>query len=144
MPETIRVEGLRETVKQLEALGADRNAITEAGYSSAEILIRAALPLVPVRSGRLKSTLRPGRIKAGAVARAGTGSVPYAPPIHWGWAIVGANHKGKLTPTSRRRFRNVPPQPFFAEALGYTKEEIVANYDKLMQEAVNKHLGKDK
>lgn len=144
MPASIRVEGLRETVKSLEALGADRKSIGDAGFESAKILIQTALPLVPVRTGRLRGTLKPGRDgRTGAgIARAGSSAVPYANPIHWGWAIVGVKHKGKLASGGPRRFRNIKPNPFYSIALGYTYQEIIDNYNKLMQAMVDKHLGK--
>lgn len=131
---SIRVEGLRETVRQLESLGADKADISDAGYQAATMLIREAMPLVPVRSGRLRNTLRPGRIKLGAVARAGSARVPYANPIHWGWFV------DKQTGVRR----NVLPQPFFSKALGYSYQQIIADYNRNMQKLVDKHLGKDK
>lgn len=135
MPQgSIRVEGLRETVRQLESLGADKAEIADAGYQAAQTLISEAMPLVPVRSGRLRQSLRPGRIKMGAVARAGSSRVPYANPIHWGW-FVDKN-------TGVRR--NVLPQPFFSKALGYSYERIIADYNRNMQSLVDKHLGKGK
>ena len=132
MPQgSIRVEGLRETVRSLEALGADKTEIGDAGYQAAQTLIAEATPLVPVRSGRLRNSLRPGRMKMGAVARAGSSRVPYANPIHWGWFI------DKNTGVRR----NVLPQPFFSKALGYSYERIIADYNKNMQQLVDKYLG---
>lgn len=131
---SIRVEGLRETVRQLESLGADKAEISDAGYQAATMLIREAMPLVPVRSGRLRNTLRPGRIKLGAVARAGSSRIPYANPIHWGWFV------DKKTGVKR----NVLPQPFFSKALGYSYQQIIDDYNRNMQKLVDKHLGKDK
>lgn len=135
MPQgSIRVEGLRETVRSLEALGADKTEVVDAGFQAAQTLIREATPLVPVRSGRLRNSLRPGRIKLGAIARAGSSRVPYANPIHWGW-FVDKN-------TGVRR--NVLPQPFFSKALGYTYEQIIADYNRNMQQLVDKYLGGNK
>lgn len=127
----VSVEGLSLTVKAMKELGADRQTLSEPGYQAALILIRAAKPLVPVRSGKLVGSIAPRRIQAGASVKA---TAVYANPIHWGWAIVGANHKGKLAPG---KFRNIKPQPFFHEALGYTQEEILNNYEKLMRQAID-------
>jgi hypothetical protein len=44
-----------------------------------------------------------------------------------------------LTPNGVGAFRNIEPQPFFSEALGYTYQEILANYEKNMQGLVNKY-----
>jgi hypothetical protein len=139
----IQADGLQSLYKSLQAVGADKTEIAEANRAAAITLIEAALPRVPVLTGRLKASLKPGTEKGlqnAAVARAGNnGRLGYAAPIHWGWAVVGAKHRGKLTPTSNRRFRNIEPQPFFSEALGYTYEEIIRNYNYNMQKLVNKY-----
>ena len=127
----VSVEGLSLTIKAMKELGADRMTLSEPGYQAALILIRAAKPLVPVKSGKLIGSIAPRRIQGGASVKA---TAVYANPIHWGWAIVGSNHKGKLAPG---RFRNIKPQPFFSEALGYTQEEILNNYEKLMRQAID-------
>ena len=138
----IKVEGLALTTKAMKELGASREVITNPGYRAAEILIRAALPLVPVKTGALKSSVRPRRIQKGASVQAGNRTaVPYANPIHWGWAVVSHRHKGKLKPGT---YRGIPPQPFFSEALGYTQEEILNTYEKLMREAIEKLPGATK
>lgn len=132
-------QGIREVNKRIRDLALDDDGVKQANIEAAETLIRAALPLVPVRTGRLKGTLKPAKTKNYAAARAGLNSVPYAGPIHWGWARVGAKHKGKLRPGGPRSFRNVPPNPFFSKALGYTYEEIRANYERNMQTLITKH-----
>jgi hypothetical protein len=133
----IGVEGLTRIRKDLDALGADKQEIIEANYQAAVTLIDAARPLVPVLSGRLVSTLKPSKTQASAAANAGSGRrVPYANPIHWGWSIVGAKTKSRLRPGT---VRNIRPQPFFAKALGYTKQEIIDNYEKDMQQLINKY-----
>lgn len=135
----IALDGIKEVNRSLKAMGEDTSGVKKANVQAANTLIRAALPLVPVRSGRLKATLRPVNALNYAAARAGIGSVPYAGPIHWGWARVGARHKGKLRPGGPRSFRNVPPQPFFKDALGYTYEEIMENYVRNMDAIITKH-----
>jgi hypothetical protein len=133
----IQAEGLGQLRKSLKAVGADKTEIAEANFQAAQTLIRAALPRVPVLSGRLKSSLRPARTQGSAVARAGNnGTLGYAAPIHWGWSVVGPRTKSRLRPGS---IRNIEPQPFFSEALGYTYEEIIANYNRDMQNLVNKY-----
>ena len=136
----IQAEGLGQLRRSLKAVGADKSEIAEANFQAATTLIRAALPRVPVLSGRLKGSLKAGRAQSQAEARAGNnGRLGYAAPIHWGWARVGASHKGVLTPTGNRAFRNIEPQPFFSEALGYTYQEILTNYNRDMQNLVNKY-----
>jgi hypothetical protein len=136
----IQAEGLGQLRRSLKAVGADKTEIADANYEAAATLIRAALPRVPVLTRSLKTSLRPARTQGSAVARAGNnGRLGYAAPIHWGWARVGASHRGVLTPNGVGAFRNIEPQPFFSEALGYTYQEILANYEKNMQGLVNKY-----
>jgi hypothetical protein len=137
---SIQVDGLNEAIRNIKNFrdkGAEQ-AVKQANYEAAMVLVKAALPLVPRRSGRLAGTVKPVRSLRYASVRAGSPSVPYAGPIHWGWAVVGANHKGKLTSSSPRRFRNIPPQPFLANAYGYTRAEILENYENLMRQAFTK------
>lgn len=132
----IDVEGLRQTNRELKALEADKADIIASNVNAAETLIKAAIPLVPELTGALRSTLKPARVQNYAEARGGSARVPYANPIHWGWSIVGPRHKGTLAPGT---VRNIQPQPFFSKALGYTKDEIIANYERDMQNLINKY-----
>ena len=133
----IQAEGLGQLVRSLKAVGADKTEIAEANFQAAQTLISAALPRVPVLSGRLRSSLKAGRAQGQAQATAGNNrNLGYAAPIHWGWAVVGANTKSRLRPGT---IRNIEPQPFFSEALGYTYEEILSNYNRDMQNLVNKY-----
>jgi hypothetical protein len=131
----IEAPNLGLAAKAMKELGAQNKEISEAGYQSALILIRAALPLVPVKTTTLKGNIKAGRVLHGAKVFVPGKTVPYANPIHWGWAVVSYNHKGSLKPGT---YRGIEPQPFFNEALGYTREEIVANYNKLMLQAIHK------
>jgi len=133
----IEAEGFGQLQRSLKAVGADKTEIAEANFQAAQTLIRAALPRVPVLSGRLRGSLKAGRAQGQASARAGNnGTLGYAAPIHWGWSVVGAATKSRLRPGT---IRNIEPQPFFSEALGYTYQEIVANYNRDMQNLVNKY-----
>lgn len=132
----IDVGGLKELNRDLKSLEADKADIIASNVNAAETLIKAAIPLVPVRSGNLRATLKPAKVQNYAEARGGNARVPYANPVHWGWSIVGPRHKGTLAPGT---VRNIQPQPFFSTALGYTKEEIIANYERDMQNLINKY-----
>jgi hypothetical protein len=125
----IQVTGLRETVRSLKELGEDITPIKDANIEAANMLIGAANPLVPVRSGALLASLKPSRTTMYAEARAGSARVPYAGPIHWGWFMDKK--------TGRRR--NIRPQPFFIQALKLTYAQIIDTYEKNMDKAIKKH-----
>jgi hypothetical protein len=135
----VSVEGLSLTLKAMRELGADSKILSEPGYQASLILIRAARPLVPVKTGALLATIKPKRTVRGASVQAGSASVVYANPIHWGWAVVGTNTKSKKLKVGT--YRGIKPQPFFSEALGYTQEEILRNYERLMRETIDKLPG---
>ncbi len=137
----IGVENLSLTVKAMKELGATREVLTEPGYQGALILIRQAKSLVPVKTGALSESMRPRRIQSGGSVQAGGKRVPYANPIHWGWLVVSSAHRGKLRPGT---YRGIRPQPFFSEALGYTKQEILENYERLMRQTIDNLPGATK
>ena len=117
----IKVKGLRSSIKALQAIGVDPAEIKLAGNEAGEIVAREARNLVPVRSGRLRNTIRASRALNKVTVSAGNnGKVPYANPIHWGWFK-----------------RNIKPQPFFTKARGITRDEVYQNYyrslDRLIQ-----------
>lgn len=134
----IKVENLSLTIKALKELGADQKSLQLPGYKAAEQLIQASRSLVPVRTGALSASMRPRRIQRGGSVQAGGKRVPYANPIHWGWLVVSNAHRGTLKPGS---YRGIKPQPFFSEALGYNKEQILQTYEKAMRELIDKLPG---
>jgi hypothetical protein len=116
----IKVAGLKQAVKGLQEVGVPAQAIKEANQRAGDLVLGAARPLVPVRTGRLVGTLRAAKALNKVSVSAGRASVPYANPIHWGWFK-----------------RHIQPQPFFVTALGYTRDEIRANYFAQMQKLID-------
>lgn len=137
----IGVEGLSTTIKAMKELGANTRVVSEPGYQAALLVLRVAKPLIPVRTGLLASTARPRRTQYGASVQAGGKRAPYGNPIHWGWAVVSHAHRGVLKPGT---YRGIKPQPFFSEALGYTQEEILETYERLMKQAIDNLPGATK
>lgn len=118
----IKIAGLKQAIKALQAVGVPADEIKTANANAAELVLSAARPLVPVRSGRLLGTLRAGKALGKATVSAGRSSVPYANPIHWGWFK-----------------KHIQPQPFFVKALGYTREEVYANYFRELENLIEKN-----
>ena len=113
---------LRLALKAMKELGADTSVIKDAGYQAGLILVNRARPLIPVKTGKLLGAAKARRITNGGGAEVSGRTVPYANPIHWGWAVVGRKTRSKKLKVGT--YRGIPPQPFFSEALGYTREEI--------------------
>jgi HK97 gp10 family phage protein len=125
----IKVKNMREINRVLKNVGVPASAIKDAGKKAAASVISEAKALVPVRSGKLRNTIRPGATARGKVTiRAGNNTtVQYANPIHWGW------YK-----------RKIAPQPFFIKALGYTREEIYNTYFEQLERLITEEYAKAK
>lgn len=85
----------------------------------AQMIVSAASVRVPVKSGRLALSIRPGSAKQKAIVYAGNGrrgknGVPYAGVIHYGWPA-----------------RSITARPFLDEARELRLEEATA---KLIEE----------
>ena len=118
----IEVEGARQLKRALRQVEGGTSDLKEIHAKAAKIVEGAALPLVPRRSGRLADTLRSSGIASGGVVRAGFAKVPYAGPIHFGWAA-----------------RNISPQPFLYDALDARRGEVIAAYEDNVKKLIKKH-----
>ena len=121
----IKVLNLKQITKALQAVGVPNDAIKAAGKESADSVMGEARKLVPVRSGKLRDSIRLASNARGRVTiqagnnRSSRSGVPYANPIHWGWFK-----------------RNIKPQPFFVKALGLTRGEVYDRYMKNMEKLI--------
>ncbi len=119
-PAGIKVAGLKQAIKALQAIGVPTAEIKAAGSEAGELVAGQARALAPVRTGALRNSIRVSKsLNRVSVSAGNNKSVPYANPIHWGWFK-----------------RNIKPQPFFVKALGITRDEVYQNYyrnlDKLI------------
>lgn len=120
-PAGIKVAGLKQAIKALQAIGVPAAEIKAAGSEAGELVAGQARSLAPVRTGALRNSIRVSKtLNRVSVSAGNNKSVPYANPIHWGWFK-----------------RNIKPQPFFVKALGITRDEVYRNYyrslDKLIE-----------
>lgn len=121
----IKVINLKQVTKALQAVGVPNDAIKAAGKQSADAVVNEAKSLVPVRSGKLRDSIRVAATARGRVTiqagnnRSSRSGVPYANPIHWGWFK-----------------RNIKPQPFFVKAIGLTRAEVYENYMRQMENLI--------
>ena len=107
----IRVEGLRRTLRAMEAAGTAAGDMKDLMHSLGQIVVDAAN--VPTgATGKLSATPRAGRGKTKAVVRAGGARTPYAGVIHYGWPA-----------------RNIAPQPFLVDALRSTRGDVFTSLD---------------
>lgn len=140
----VEVDGLVSTIRTMQALGDSDAAIKEALYAASKTMADAARETVPVRTGKLRDSIRPyATIRGGFViagnARKGLSGVPYANPIHWGWFRDRKSERARKNPRGYIT-KNIKPNPFMAKALGYTKQEIFDNFTKVIEDEVTKTI----
>lgn len=117
------IEGARELRKALNQYGDDAiNDLKAAHLENANLVAGTAKTLVPVRTGNLRDTIRAAGTKTGGRVRAGFKKVPYAGPIHFGWAS-----------------RYIKPQPFLYDALDQRRGEVIENYAQQLERIQRKY-----
>ncbi len=126
----IKVQGLNEALRALKAIGTPVAEVQAAAQEAGEIVASMSRTLVPVKSGKLRATIRAKKQARKVLVSAGNNtSVPYANPIHWGWYYDKNNFVKK----------NIMPQPFFAKALGLTRQEVYETYFTNINKLFNKY-----
>lgn len=88
-------------------------------------VVAKATPNVPVRSGRLRESLRAAGTVRDAIGRVGKASVPYAPVIHWGWAA-----------------RHIPARPFLTDAAASIERDVADRYDRHVADMLDRVIGR--
>lgn len=81
----VAVEGLRQKVSALVALGTDVEDLKDGFAAIAAEGAQIAGRLAPRVTDKLAGTVRGNRAKSTAIVTAGRASVPYAGPINYGW-----------------------------------------------------------
>jgi len=86
MASGFHVDGLRETIKALEAAGVEVEDLKEAMGRIAAAAAEIIESNTPVgRTGKLRSSVRGNRAKGKAQVLAGRASVKYAAVVNYGW-----------------------------------------------------------
>lgn len=124
----VRIEGAAELRRKMNRMadGIDREAargdMKAAHKEAAEIVAQRALTLVPVRSGKLRDTIRAAGTQKSGRVRAGFARVPYAGVIHFGWPA-----------------RTISPHPFLYDALDARRSEVLATYERNIEQIKRKY-----
>ncbi len=119
----VSVEGARELRKALKTVGDEAKAgLKDVNLEVAEIVARAAVTKVPVRSGALRETVRAAGAQTRASVKAGFKKVPYAGVIHFGWPA-----------------RGILPRPFLYDALDARRDEVMDAYTDGMADLIKKN-----
>lgn len=137
----VRVVGLDETIKALQAIGTPTRALSQAGVESARIVAAEAKGLVPRRTGTLAGTIKPSRTKHGSRIIAGGQTAVYANPIHWGWYRDTKSERARASAKGYIK-RNIMPNTFLSRALGYTKQQVIDTYRRNMNKLIAEETAK--
>ena len=120
----VRVEGARELRRTLKDASHSLDNLKDAHAAAGAIVVPEAKAGAPVVSGRLAGSVRSTGTQTAAVVRAGYASVPYAAPIHWGWAK-----------------RGIKARPFISQAAVRTQPRWLEAYHKAVQHILDKVKG---
>jgi HK97 gp10 family phage protein len=122
----VKVEGLRELRKEIRALGdKDLNrSLNKANKAAADVVRDEAKTStrMPRKSGKLAGSVKSGASGDRATVSAGSAvKVPYAGAIHFGWPK-----------------RGIRPRPFLYAAMATKRDEVLAAYEKAMDDLARK------
>jgi HK97 gp10 family phage protein len=118
----VKIDGLSKLVSTMRKAGVDMEDMKAANQTVALIVAKQGQINVPVKTGRLRSSIRGSRAKSKATVRAGNGGVKYAGYVHWG------THK-------------MPPTLFLTNAAEQTQPEWVDDYYRELERLVGRING---
>lgn len=119
--EGVRVEGLNETVRALQGMGAGLDDLKDAFAPIASEAAEASRPHIRTKTGKLRGTARGNRAKNKAVVTWGRASVRYAGVQNYGWPKRGIRAMDFTGATDRAMETRAP-------------ELITENINKLIDE----------
>lgn len=140
MQPTIIVEGNAELRKALRYIGDKGlvDTLKDAHREAAHIVVRRALPKVPVRTGRLRQSVRGLASQRDARVSAGRASVRYAGTVHFGRRTGNVG-----SPPGNRKGRNVVRgRPFLFDAIEETRPQVVAAFEKALDDLLDQLRGR--
>lgn len=116
----LEVDGLATLKRSMRAAGVSLQDLKDAHNQVAQMVVRAASPNAPRRTGALASSTRGTGQAGAAVVRAGRASVKYAGPIHWGWDK-----------------RHIKAQPWIYEAAIDSQDQWTGLYLRALQHIID-------
>jgi hypothetical protein len=116
----VQVVGLATLTRTMRKAGEDLTDLKTAHAAAGQVVARAAAATAPRLTGRLAGTLRASKAANRARVTAGTRSVPYSMPIHWGWPA-----------------RRIAANPWVSQAARDTESIWLPDYLKAVEEALS-------
>lgn len=115
-----QVKGGRQLRRTLREAGLDLSDLKDAHKRAADVARDRIASKAPEKSGRLKATIRSAGTKTAGIVRLGNNTkVPYAGPVHWGWAA-----------------RNIPANPFASEGAQESEPQWLPIYQTYVDDTL--------
>lgn len=122
--ESVKIVGLNKTIRGFKEIDAALPLeVKKLQLEAAELVATEARRRAPKQSGKLAGSIRAGATLRSGVVRVGSAGIPYAGPIHFGWAAHG-----------------ISPNPFLYEALDARRAEVFARFDVGMRALVERAI----
>lgn len=141
----VEVENLKQLQGQIRDLGDAelRKQLREANKDVAQMVVDAAAPRVPVRTGKLLRSVKAVASPSAAYGKAGSPArVPYAAAVHWGEGTGNVN--ATTGATFGRPNRNIRGRPFLWEAADATINRAVREYEDAIQDLITRVVRSEK
>lgn len=124
----IEVEGAKQLRQRIRSFDKRVGDLKAAHKAAADVVAKQAKIEVPVRTGRLRRTVRSTASQTAAFVAAGHAGwkVRYAGPIHFG------------NPRKKGRLGVIRPQPFLYDAVDRRQSEVVNTYERFIQNAADR------
>jgi len=126
----VRVEGAAELSRSFRAAGGSVRELSGAYRTIARQLVPPAQREAPRRTGRLAASTRGLGQRTRAVLTAGSRTVPYAGPIHFGNPTVKTYPARKLDARrSSGTLGRIRPNPWLYRTADHRRDEVVQAFD---------------
>ena len=120
----VKIQGAKQLRASLKRAGVDMEDMKDANAAVGALVAEAAAAQAPRRTGKLAASVRGNRAAGRAQVLAGRATIPYAGPIHWGWAA-----------------HNIDPNPFMSVAAQDTEPIWVERYTDAISRIIDKVKG---
>lgn len=138
--EWIELVGMRRIRAQLKEMGEDLSDLKDAHKRAAEIAAAGARELVPVRTERLKRSIRPGATKTAATVRVGSKKIAYAHAIQWGRKWWPSARKSAAS-DRKKHISFIKPSLFLTAGAKRYEPEWVAVFEDQLKKTLDKIEG---
>jgi HK97 gp10 family phage protein len=125
----LSIKGLPELRTGLKSISDTApKQLRKANLDAAKAVISVAAAHAPVRTGKLRASVKALATQTAARMKAGgTTAVPYAPAVHWGTGP----REGQKGP------HNIKPNPFLWNARNQLAKQLKDDYERELEDVIN-------